>query len=400
MGKFTNIVSAQITGNVGSMNFRRKDGEIVAAQRATTNSSKGDGASYAQRLHRVRIANIANIYRAIALIEKRGWENKGANQSDFNMFSKFNLANSPVFLTKQEAELGAAVVAPYAVSRGSLSPTNGRYTGGTIFNFGLSIGEGAIDWDTISIPDFSARIIENNKGWEYGDKLSACVCHQITRTVSGVTVPQVEVVYLEITLDANSTQLVSDMGNWDAMQLDAANDHTLQFLDGGDAAFVIHSRETTGHLLTSEQDMILLNEFSEIYRKYTSDAQRDAAMQSYGYKDAVLLDPNSENASNSASSFFISKAYLAGQGPTKYVSDGATISSALPINFYLEGGNLSTSNLVLYFVADAGTVSEYESEIDWADTEDNKFRAVLEDPLLYRLKDGDKTIMSFTITEE
>ena len=348
MGKFTNIVSAQITGNVGSMNFRRKDGEIVAAQRATTNSSKGDGASYAQRLHRIRIANIANIYRAIALIEKRGWENKGANQSDFNMFSKFNLANSPVFLTKQEAELGAAVVAPYAVSRGSLSPTNGRYTSGTIFNFGLSIGEGAIDWDTISIPDFSARIIENNKGWEYGDKLSACVCHQITRTVSGVTVPQVEVVYLEITLDANSTQLVSDMGNWDAMQLDAANDHTLQFLDGGDAAFVIHSRETTGHLLTSEQDMILQNPFSEIFVKYTSPAQQEAAMQSYGYKDAVLLDPNSENAVASSTTVSIGKLEARIRGQLQPFVEGMTMQTTA----YLEatvGGNPSSSNPYLEY---------------------------------------------------
>lgn len=343
MGKFTNIVSAQITGNVGSMNFRRKDGEIVAAQRATTNSSKGDGASYAQRLHRVRIANIANIYRAIALIEKRGWENKGANQSDFNMFSKFNLANSPVFLTKQEAELGAAVVAPYAVSRGSLSPTNGRYTGGTIFNFGISIGEGEIDWDTISIPDFSARIIENNKGWEYGDKLSACVCHQITRTVSGVTVPQVEVVYLEITLDANSTQLVSDMGNWDAMQLDAANDHTLQFLDGGDAAFVIHSRETTGHLLTSEQDMILQNPFGEIFVKYTSPAQQEAAMQSYGYKDAVLLDPNSENAEEISNAVSIKKMEVRIQGSLQPFVEGMTVPVAAVFTATL-GGNPNASN--------------------------------------------------------
>lgn len=344
MGKFTNIVSAQITGNVGSMNFRRKDGEIVAAQRATTNSSKGDGASYAQRLHRVRIANIANIYRAIALIEKRGWENKGANQSDFNMFSKFNLAASPVFLTKQEAELGAAIIAPYAVSRGSLSPTNGRYTGGTIFNFGLSIGEGAIDWDTISIPDFSARIIENNKGWEYGDKLSACVCHQITRTVSGVTVPQVEVVYLEITLDANSEQLVSDMGNWDAMQLDAANDHTLQFLDGGDAAFVIHSRETSGHLLTSEQDMVLLNEFSELFVKYTSPAQQEAAMQSYGYKDAVLLDPNSENAVSGGALASITKVVAEIEGQEVPISDGEQLTNASSIKIY--GSGLSQSNPV------------------------------------------------------
>lgn len=397
MGKFTNIVSAQITGNVGSMNFRRKDGEIIAAQRATTNSSKGDGASYAQRLHRIRIANIANIYRAIALIEKRGWENKGANQSDFNMFSKFNLANSPVFLTKQEAELGAAVLAPYAVSRGSLAPTNGRYTGGTIFNFGLSIGEGAIDWDTITIPEFSARIIENNNGWEYGDKLSACVCHQITRTVSGVTVPQVEVVYLEITLDANSNQLVSDMGNWDAMQLDAANDHTLQFLDGGDAAFVIHSRETGGHLLTSEQDMIMLNEYSEIYRTYTSDAQRDAAMQSYGYKDAVLLDPNSENTSEAGATFFISKSYVSGRSTIVPVADGSTVSYETPCGFYIEGGNLLNTDPKLYVVYDKGTAAEDIEAVEALTRRDNLFLWNCTAEGDFRLIVDGNTILDFSI---
>lgn len=397
MGKFTNIVSAQITGNVGSMNFRRKDGEIVAAQRATTNSSKGDGASYAQRLHRIRIANIANIYRAIALIEKRGWENKGANQSDFNMFSKFNLANSPVFLTKQEAELGAAVVAPYAVSRGSLSPTNGRYTGGTIFNFGLSIGEGEIDWDTISIPDFSARIIENNKGWEYGDKLSACVCHQITRTVSGVTVPQVEVVYLEITLDANSTQLVSEMGNWDAMQLDAANDHTLQFLDGGDAAFVIHSRETTGHLLTSEQDMILLNEYSEIYRKYTSDAQRDAAMQSYGYKDAVLLDPNSENAASASPSSYITAMTINAGSTQTNIVNGSVVTAETPCVLNIVGNNFESANAELVEVYYPGTTNEDEVPMEWSTNTNTSLVASIEEPEMYRVKFNGITAIEFKI---
>lgn len=348
MGKFTNIVSAQITGNVGSMNFRRKDGEIVAAQRATTNSSKGDGASYAQRLHRVRIANIANIYRAIALIEKRGWENKGANQSDFNMFSKFNLANSPVFLTKQEAELGAAVVAPYAVSRGSLSSIECKYVEETIFQFDLKLGPAEIDWDTMTIPDFSARIIENNKGWQYGDKLSACVCHQITRTVSGVTIPQVEVVYLEITLDADSTQLLSDMGNWDALQIDADNDHVLRFLDGGDAAFIIHSRETAGHLLTSEQDMILQNPFSEIFVKYTSPAQQEAAMQSYGYKDAVLLDPNSENSIASSTTVSLDKLEARIRGSLQPFVEGMTMQTTAYLEATLNGSPSSSNPYLEY----------------------------------------------------
>lgn len=399
MGKFTNIVSAQITGNVGSMNFRRKDGEIIAAQRATTNSSKGDGASYAQRLHRIRIANIANIYRAIALIEKRGWENKGANQSDFNMFSKFNLANSPVFLTKQEAELGSTVVAPYAVSRGSLVPIECKYVEETIFQFNLKLGSAEIDWDTMSIPDFSARIIENNKGWQYGDKLSACVCHQITRTVSGVTIPQVEVVYLEITLDADSTQLLSDMGNWDALQIDADNDHVMRFLDGGDAAFIIHSREVAGKLLTSEQDMILQNPYSELYRTYTSDAQRDAAMQSYGYKDAVLLDPNSENSSAAGAVFSISSMGIGTSLPLTPVSDGSELSIAVPTAFQVRGANLESGDFNLYFVSNPGQSYESEDEID-PNTYNNQVATwMLEDAGNYRLKAGDEVIINFAIVE-
>lgn len=352
MGKFTNIVSAQITGNVGSMNFRRKNGEIVAAQRATTNSSKGDGASYAQRLHRIRIANIANMYRAIALIEQRGWENKGANQSDFNMFSKYNLASSPIFLTKQEAELGATICAPYAVSRGSLTPTIGRYTGEKVFNIGINIGSSDIDWDTMTIPDFSARLIENNKGWQYGDKLSICVCKQVTRTLSGVNIPQVEVTYLEITLDANSTQLLSDMGNWDALQLDADNDRNLQFLDGGDAAFAIHSREVAGKLLTSEQDMILYAPFSELVVKYSGDAQREAAMASYGYKDAVLLDPNSENSSTGGTLASIASVIAStSEGENIHISNGIEITGGqyLAVN----GSNLSASNVKVQLFDDA-----------------------------------------------
>lgn len=399
MGKFTNIVSAQITGNVGSMNFRRKDGEIVAAQRATTNSSKGDGASYAQRLHRIRIANIANMYRAIAQIEKRGWENKGANQSDFNMFSKFNLANSPVFLTKQEAELGATVVAPYAVSRGSLVPIECKYVEETIFQFGLKLGSAEIDWDTMSIPDFSARIIENNKGWQYGDKLSACVCHQITRTVSGVTIPQVEVVYLEITLDADSTQLLTDMGNWDALQIDADNDHVLRFLDGGDAAFIIHSREVAGKLLTSEQDMILQNPYGEIYRNYTSDAQRDAAMQSYGYKDAVLLDPNSENASEASASFFFNKISLTGRGSEVSVSNGASIEYETPCVFGIYGGNLSSADIKLVSVVQRGTPYEDTNDVEPITDNNSQILYNLSDYGDYRLSASDSVIMDFSIVE-
>lgn len=297
MGKYSNVLSSRITGNVGAMNFRMKDGEIVAAQRSYTNKSKGDGASYSQREHRARLANVVDFFKAIALIEKRGWENKKPNQSDFNCFTAVNLSASPVFLTKQEAELGAAVAAPYAASRGTLSVIPGFYEGisSTAFILGLNMGDDAIDWDTETIGMFSARIINNNPGWQAGDKLSICAMDQIQRVVGGISIPQVEVTYLEISLDMESTTLLDSIPNWNILQFDITNDDVLQILDGKDAAFAIHSRESKGYLETSSQDVVVKNTASPIYVKYTSAQQKKDSMDSYGYQEQALLDPNSEN---------------------------------------------------------------------------------------------------------
>lgn len=312
MGKFSNVLSAKITGNVGAMSFREKDGEIVAAQRSYTNKSKGDGASYAQREHRARLSNVVNVFKQIALIEKRGWENKLPNQSDFNMFTKQNLSVSPIFLSKQEAELGAAVAAPYAASRGALSVIPCSYVGlnSTIFKLGLNFGADTVDWDSLTIGQFSTRIIENNEGWQANDKLSICVLVQIERMVAGISIPQLEVRYLEITLDPSSDTLINGSFNWDIVQLDVDNNHILQCLDGGDAAFAIHSREAAGHLETSSQNILLKNPGSKDYAKYSSGAQKLVAMQSYGFKDVVLLDPNSENTVANVNGATIDSCYL------------------------------------------------------------------------------------------
>ena len=354
MGKYSNVLSSRITGNVGAMNFRMKDGEIVAAQRSYTNKSKGDGASYAQREHRARLANVVDFFKAIALIEKRGWEGKKPNQSDFNCFTAVNLSASPVFLTKQEAELGAAVAAPYAASRGSLSVIPAFYAGisSTAFVLGLNMGEDAIDWETETIGMFSTRIINNNPGWQAGDKLSICAIDQLQRVVAGVTIPQVEVTYLEISLDPESATLLDTMSNWDAMQLDVTNDHVLQILDGADAAFAIHSRESKGYLETSSQDVVVKNVVSPIYVKYTSAQQKQDAMDSYGYQEQALLDPNSENVEAVSPSVTISDVTL---------QVGAQL---LPVR---DGGEYDTGDGASLTIRGAGFVTDVNPKVqmDW-----------------------------------
>lgn len=400
MGKYSNVLSSRITGNVGAMNFRMKDGEIVAAQRSYTNKSKGDGASYSQREHRARLANVVDFFKAIALIEKRGWENKKPNQSDFNCFTAVNLSASPVFLTKQEAELGAAVAAPYAASRGSLSVIPAFYAGisSTAFVLGLNMGEDAVDWETETIGMFSTRIINNNPGWQAGDKLSICAIDQLQRVVAGVTIPQVEVTYLEISLDPESATLIDTMSNWDAMQLDVTNDHVLQILDGADAAFAIHSRESKGYLETSSQDVIVKNIVSPIYVKYTSAQQKQDAMDSYGYQEQALLDPNSENVEAVSPSITISSINL---------QIGAEL---VPVQ---NGGEYVTEGDATLAIRGAGFITDENPKVqtdstgqgDWQDAdavyqEGNRCVVMLEvvdDPIPVRIIANGEVLMSFIV---
>lgn len=400
MGKYSNVLSSRITGNVGAMNFRMKDGEIVAAQRSYTNKSKGDGASYSQREHRARLANVVDFFKAIALIEKRGWENKKPNQSDFNCFTAVNLSASPVFLTKQEAELGAAVAAPYAASRGSLSVIPAYYAGisSTAFVLGLNMGEDAIDWETETIGMFSTRIINNNPGWQTGDKLSICAIDQLQRVVAGVTIPQVEVTYLEISLDPESTTLLDTMSNWDAMQLDVTNDHILQILDGADAAFAIHSRESKGYLETSSQDVVVKNVVSPIYVKYTSAQQKQDAMDSYGYQEQALLDPNSENVEAVSPSVTISSIVLQVGAESIPVRDGGEYDTGTAANLVIQGAGFITDE-------NPKVQMDWTSQGNWQDAEaiyvgDYRCRVEFEEyeePIPVRIIANGEVLMSFIV---
>ena len=61
--------------------------------------------------------------------------------------------------------------------------------------------------------------------------------------------------------------------------------------------FGIHSRKVDGQLWTSTQQVVL-GEASAIYTKYTSEEQKQLAMDSYGYQADVLLTPSAVNSTD------------------------------------------------------------------------------------------------------
>ena len=289
MGILKNIVNAKISGNVGSMNFRRRGSKVVVAERSYANSSKGNGASYKQRLHRVRISNVSNVFRAIAAIEARAWQFKIENQSDANMFFAKNLANSPVFLTAEQAKNGAAVIAPYVVSEGTL-PSLAQSFDSDTFHSGIQVTAGWIVGQN-TIGALSMAIIANNEGVQNGDKFTFAKIQQTSSVINGKTFPMLNVTYFELTLDANSVISVASLPNYALMNFAVSDGGEIICNDGGDAAFAIHSRLLSSKLYTSTQ-MVSMNPVQTIFEDFTSEAQKARAMDSYGYKPDVLLTPD------------------------------------------------------------------------------------------------------------
>lgn len=288
MGILKNLINAKVSGNVGSMNFRRRGSQVVVAERSYSNSSKGGGASYKQRLHRVRIANVANVFRAISNIEARAWQFKDGNKSDANMFFAANLANSPVFLTAEQAKNGAAVIAPYVVSEGTLPALEQSFDSNT-FHTGIKMpAEWIVGQNTIGA--LSMAIIANNEGVQNGDKFTFAKITQTSSIINGKSYPMIGVTYFELTLDSNSFIAVASLPNYELMSF-AVEENEIVCTDGSDAAFVIHSRLLSNKLYTSTQ-MVSMKAELPVFEEFTSEAQKAKAMDSYGYKPDVLLTPD------------------------------------------------------------------------------------------------------------
>lgn len=340
MGKLKNIISTRISGNVGAMNFRQRAGEVVVAERVYTNKSKGDGATESQRIHRSRLANIVNFYRVILEIEKKAWANKQGGQSDFNMFAKYNLANSPIFLTKQEAALGAAVIAPYKVSMGALEPLACSYDG-NVFKTGVALGA-AFAIANATIGSLADAIVANNPDWKYGDKLSIAILTGANRTLTEGIIPVVNVKYLELTLNAGDTTLLAEVPNFAALSPAKAADNSFVINNGSSAGVAVHSREVNSALLASEQFIVMNPGEYGIYRTYSSEAQKQKAMASYGYQPDVLLTPYSEIDVQVIAPAYVTGVTLAGSP----LVDGSTITQGGSL--VISGIDMTRSNVQVY----------------------------------------------------
>lgn len=116
-------------GKLGEQVFMRTGGEQRARTYLKTISNPR---TKAQQSQRVKLANLVGFYRLMRPLLGDSFLMRPSNLSSYNAFVKANLATSRVYLTKEQAQSGYVVTAPYTITDGNLQSSAWSFSGSVI----------------------------------------------------------------------------------------------------------------------------------------------------------------------------------------------------------------------------------------------------------------------------
>ncbi len=283
MAKFSGLLRKQI-GSIGDLTFKQVNGVTIVSEKITQMTNpRTDG----QMRTRTRWNNIVAMYKGIRPLLNKGFENKAAGLSDFNMFMKMNMQKEPVYLTKQAVAGGACVATAYQISQGSLPAIVVTGTGQNA-KTDIRLGGDSITANT-TVAQFAAAVVQNNPDYRYGDQISFFLVKQMVNAETGI--PYCQFSATKVVLDAANTEKLADV---------TGNSHGFASADGllahvgndGDCAYGwVHTRKSNGKLLVSSQSLVSANSKEA---EYKGDAAYNLARSSYGVSIDVFLAPDGE----------------------------------------------------------------------------------------------------------
>lgn len=249
----------------------------------------------AQMRQRVKLSNLVAFYKANKTWMRNAFEDKAQRESDYNAFVAANIGNTLVALTKSEVASGAAIAAPYQITRGSILSIEHTLQG-SIIKTNLNMGN--IEWSAdITIGQLSTAILNNNLTLSEGMQLSLIV--NIQQAGQASQQPYIVVRVYEFLLNRTSTEPLSNYFP-DSVTVVAAGSgnsvlglDTSEYAEGG-ATFIL-SHSVGGVTRVSSQRLQLFGSQS-VYNSHTTAAAMANAIDSYGVGSDVFLDTNNANA--------------------------------------------------------------------------------------------------------
>lgn len=284
-----NMLLGYARGKVGSLVFTRSNGEQIT--RAYKPDPKNPQ-TRSQQEQRTRLANLVNVYRRGRLLLGHSFTNRKEGLSSYNAFISKNIQMPTVQLTRAQASAAASIIGPYVVSDGVLPPiqVNG---GGVDAVTNIRVGNFTISDETTTVGQLAAAILANNADWQEGDQLTYVSVVQNGGVNGGE--PFVQFSYLEIDLNPSDTTLLRSFVPSYAVSVKSGYiAHGEYIADGGYCW--IHSRKAhTGALQASRQTLILTD--TTLWNQFLSEAQTNAALNSYGSQKDDLLVPDGSGSS-------------------------------------------------------------------------------------------------------
>lgn len=357
MAKVKGLALTNYVGRVGRVVYSMNKGQNIARELQTEVSNPR---TTAQMDHRTKLANFCALYRLNQPWMFRGaFENKGKTLSDYNAFVQANLTNSEVALSKQDVNLGACVLAPVTITKGTLPSIQVQFTdisgAQALFSTDLYVGS-EIALDDCTIGELSQALLDNNNGLQVGDQLSFIVNYQR----SNGDVPYGVSRWGELIIDPTDDRALGDI---DLPGLDktevSGRDDALQFAikDHVCAVACILSREVNGKIKVSTQKFVLSTEAAQFTANYTGTTARRRAAASYGSTRSNFLSAGYGTSGTNesvplAAQILSVNGKTAGQEPptlrasentivfTSPVTTGNTPSQP-PIRFYYEGNSVN-----------------------------------------------------------
>lgn len=249
----------------------------------------------AQMRQRVKLSNLVAFYKANKVWMRNAFEDKAQRESDYNAFVAANIGNTLVALTKSEVASGAAVAAPYQVTRGSILSIEHTLQGTTI-KTNLNLGNFQIPAGT-TIGQLSTAILNNNLTLSEGMQLSLVV--NVQQSGNASQQPYIVVRVYEFLLNRTSTEPLTNYFPGSVTTVAAGTGNyalalnTTSYAEGG-ATFIL-SHSVGGVTRVSSQRLQLFGSQS-VYNAHTTAAAMQAAIDSYGVGGDVFLDTNNANA--------------------------------------------------------------------------------------------------------
>lgn len=263
MAKSRNLYTRGLQKKLGGAVWYQAKGETRVRELAAHVSNPQSDSQMEQR---VKLSNLVAIYRANkAWMDKYSFESKKASWSDYNAFVSANLKNNTIYLTKESVAVGAAVVAPYILTKGTLPSVGLSWiVGNEVFKTDLYTGDLSIpSGDTlVTIAQLSAALINNNNGLKEGDQIS--FIQNIQRTGANGD-PFITLRYNEIVLDTTDTTTIADRIGADVLLTDEYEGMTCLCMAPADDSAVVGglvciSRNEGSKIKVSSQTMVVSDE--------------------------------------------------------------------------------------------------------------------------------------------